>query len=123
MNLHLCRMVLLVRDFDRAVEFYRDTLGLTAQAVHPGWAVFETGEALLCLRGPWEGMEYAPEDFGRSPDELLFRVDARAAAVAALERKGVRVGPPHEPGPGIRVAELQDPDGRRVALEERSPAG
>ena len=123
MGMHVGRIVLLVRDFERAVEFYRDTLGLTAQAVHPGWAIFETGEALLCLRGPWEGMEYAPEDFGRSPDELLFRVDDLAAAVAALERKGVRVGTPHEPGPGIRVAELQDPDGRRVALEERSPVG
>ena len=123
MSLHLCRMVLLVRDFDRAVEFYRDTLGLAPQAVHPGWAVFATGEALLCLRGPWEGMAYAPEDFGRSPDELLFRVDDLAATVAALEQKGVRVGAPHEPGPGIRVAELQDPDGRRIALEQRNSVG
>ena len=123
MELPLCRMVLLVGDFDRAVQFYRDTLGLAPQTVHPGWAVFATGEALLCLRGPWDGMAYSPEDFGRSPDELLFRVDDLAATVAALEQKGVRVGAPHEPGPGIRVAEMQDPDGRRIALEQRGPAG
>jgi len=113
----LCRVVLLVRDFDRSVAFYRDILGLEVETTHPGWAVFRTGDAALCLRGPWEGIAFRPEDFGRSPDELLFRVEDVDAASRELRARGVDAQPPHEPGPGIRVAEFRDPDGRRVAVE------
>ncbi len=116
----LCRVVLLVRDFERSVRFYEQALGLAKEVPHPGWAVFKTGEAMLCLRGPWEGMEFDPDDFGRSPDELLFEVDDLDRTREALRAKGIEVQPAHEPGPGLRVAELRDPDGRRIALEERA---
>ena len=118
--MNVCRVVLLVKDLEASVSFYRDTLGLSVRTKGSEWAEFSSGEARLCLRGPWDGMVYRIEDFGRSPDELLFLVDDLDETVRALTAKGVAVRRPHTPGPGLRVAELADPDGRRVALEERN---
>jgi catechol 2,3-dioxygenase-like lactoylglutathione lyase family enzyme len=116
----LVRIVLLVRDIDASLRFYRDDLGLRPRRPPAGgWVELDSGACRLCLHGPWEGMPYDPADFGRSPDELLLGVDDLDAAVAALGARGHRPLSVHEPGPGLRVAEYADPDGRRVALEER----
>ena len=64
------RIVLIVKDFERSMRFYRDGLGLRLRSSSGSWAVFETGSVLLCLRAQWEGMPYRGEDLGRSPDEV-----------------------------------------------------
>jgi len=114
------RVVLLVRDFDASLRFYRDALGLAP--VRPpagGWAEFDTGECRLSLRGPWKGMPFDRADFGRGADEVLLGTDDLDASVAALRARGLEPVSVHAPGPGVRVAEYRDPDGRRVGLEER----
>ena len=117
----LSRVVLLVRDFDRSLSFYRDVVKLElAEPPRGNWAAFHAGSVLLCLHGPWHDMPYSIDDFGRAPDELLFRVDELDETRAKLISKGVMVAEPHEPGPGIRVAEFRDPDGRRIAIESRA---
>ena len=116
----LVRVVLLVTDFERSLEFYSERLGLAVRDRRDGWAVLETGEALLCLRGPWTGMEHDPETFGQSSDEVLLLVEDIEAVREELIGRGVEVQPVHEPAPGIRVAEMRDPDGRRVGIEERT---
>jgi len=117
----LSRVVLLVRDFDQSLRFYRDVLELElAEPSRGNWVVLRAGDVLLCLHGPWHDMPFSIDDFGRSPDELLFRVDDLDEARAQLIAKGVMVAQPHEPGPGIRVAEFRDPDGRRIAIESRA---
>ena len=117
----LCRVVLLVRNFERSLEFYRDALGFSpCHAPQGGWVEFDTGLARICLRGPWEGMPFDERNFGRSPDELLFTVDDLQAAMEFLRQRGVSVAEPHSPAPGLYVAEFADPDGRRIALECRT---
>lgn len=115
----LTRIVLLVRDLNVSVAFYRDVLGLEpAEPPRENWAVFQTGGGvMICLHGPWKDMPFDIGDFGRSPDELLFRVDDVDRVCRELTARGVAVAEPHEPGPGIRVAEFRDPDGRRLAIE------
>ena len=116
----LMRVVLVVRDFTRSVHFYERVLGLAKVEERRGWAVFRTGDILLCLRGPWTGMPFDLHGVGQSPDELLFLVADADTARRALEARGIEVQAVHEPGPGLRVAEFRDPDGRRIAIEERS---
>lgn len=118
----LSRIVLLARDFDVSLRFYRDTLQLPlAEAPRPNWAVFDVGGMRLCLHGPWEGMPFDAADFGRAPDELLFHVKDVDEASRWLRSRGVDVQQPHQPAPGLWVAEFRDPDGRRVAIESRVP--
>ena len=115
----LARIVLMVRDFPGSVDFYERVLGLEKVEERHGWAVFRTGDVLLCLRGPWVSMPFDFQQCGQSPDELLFLVADAEAARRALEDRGISVQAIHEPGPGLRVAEFRDPDGRRIAIEER----
>lgn len=118
----VCRIVLLVRDFEASCRFYGSALGLEAIHFHDGgWAEFDGGGVRVCLRSAWDGMPFDANDFGRSPDEVLFRVENLRAEIARLRDAGVEVGDPHAPGPGIEVAELADPDGRRIGLEQRTP--
>jgi catechol 2,3-dioxygenase-like lactoylglutathione lyase family enzyme len=119
----LARVVLLVRDFSCSVEFYERVLGLDKLEERPGWAVFQAGDVLLCLRGPWPDMPFDLEDCGKAPDELLFLVADAEIAKRALEELGMEVQAIHGPGPGLRVAEFRDPDGRRIAIEERASHG
>lgn len=118
----LTRIVLIVRDFTRSVDFYEHILGLVKAEERPGWAVFQTGDVLLCLRGPWMSMPFDVDTCGQSPDELLFLVTNVESARRSLEERGLAVQAIHEPGSGLRVAEFRDPDGRRLALEERCPS-
>ncbi|MCC6573519.1 MAG: VOC family protein [Planctomycetes bacterium] len=114
----MCRIVLLVRDFAKSLAFYRDVLGLEPQGpIYDGWAVLKTGGPSLCLRGPWPGMPFSAEKFGSSPDEILFRVSSAEETRRRLIERGVAVKEIHSPGPGIRVAEFADPDGRRLGVE------
>ena len=41
--------MLYVRDVDRSIRFYRDTLGFEVLRQSPGWTSFATGECVLAL--------------------------------------------------------------------------
>ncbi len=45
----LSYVIKFVADMDRAVGFYRDTLGLALKFQSPGWSEFLTGETTLAL--------------------------------------------------------------------------
>jgi predicted enzyme related to lactoylglutathione lyase len=45
----LTYVIKFVADMDRAVKFYRDTLGLPLKFESPGWSEFATGETRLAL--------------------------------------------------------------------------
>src|SRR3954466_5457837 len=77
----------LVQDFDRAVAFYGETLGLPRSVHVPdrGFAEFETGNLTLSLIDPAQmGMEHK---LGHNP--IALHVDDVAAARATLESRGV----------------------------------
>src|SRR3954449_4262290 len=77
----------MVKDFDRAVAFYGDTLGLHRSVHVPdrGFAEFETGNLTLSLIDPAKmGMEHRT-----GHNTIALHVDDVAAARAALESRGV----------------------------------
>jgi predicted enzyme related to lactoylglutathione lyase len=77
----------LVKDFDRAVAFYGDTLGLHRSVHVPdrGFAEFETGNLTLSLIDPEKmGMEHRT-----GHNAIALKVGDVAAARAALESRGV----------------------------------
>jgi predicted enzyme related to lactoylglutathione lyase len=77
----------MVKDFDRAVAFYGETLGLRRSVHVPdrGFAEFETGNLTLSLIDPEKmGMEHRV-----GHNMVALRVDDVAAAREMLEARGV----------------------------------
>lgn len=113
-----------VTDIDRAVAFYRDTLGVPFLFQVPGqpMAFFDLDGVRLYLG--------VPEDEAfRSRGMLYFRVDDLDAAVATLRERGVDlVGEPHliarMDDHDLWMAFFRDPDANNLALmsERRSTA-
>lgn len=110
-----------VTDIDRAVSFYRDTLGMQFLFQVPGqpMAFFQCGEVRLYLGVP-ESAEF------RSKSVHYYRVDSIDEAFAELEGKGVefrdRPHKVHEDGAHeLWLAFFQDPGGNHLALMEERP--
>ena len=121
---------LVPRDLERSLRFYREVLGLEAadridlgegRALH----MFTVGDAVLKL---WESPD-APAEAPSEPewDQMTgirwvsfdVDVDELDAAVARCLAAGEAVPmPATEIRPGLRVANLADPDGNRVELVE-----
>jgi methylmalonyl-CoA/ethylmalonyl-CoA epimerase len=80
---------LVVNDLDRAVAFYRDTLGITLAFQVPNMAFFVCGDLRIMMTRPEEGSPV-------SNSVLYFVTDAIEAQHAELVAKGVRSeGEPH----------------------------
>jgi predicted enzyme related to lactoylglutathione lyase len=105
------RIILYVRDFNRAVKFYGETLAIGLKYQSPGWAALATSGIEINLH---EGLK------GKPADKLLnlsFRVDDFDAACAELKKRGVTVGAVFQPCEGLRCAPFSDPDGHRLHIE------
>lgn len=107
-----------VSDMDRAVEFYRDVLGLEIDyRAGDDWAQFGAGPIKLGLHGVARGE-------GRAGGTVAFTVTDLDDARVRLVAKGVAVG--HEGGGDRgqpRFVEFADPDGNLLALFEYEGAG
>jgi predicted enzyme related to lactoylglutathione lyase len=97
----LQQIAVIVHDLDRAVGFYRDTLGMTFLfQAPPGLAFFDLSGVRLMLDKPSEPL---PSGVGTSI--LYYAVDDIQAAHATLVGRGVRFEEaPH------RIASLADRD-------------
>src|SRR5437588_2179421 len=108
------------RTLDRAVEFYRDVLGLPLlRQEGDQWALFDAGPVQFALHGVIDGHPVAP-----GGATAVFRVDDLDGAVRALEERGVAF---HDhlgevPGGVARFRSFSDPDGNTVQLIEYSGA-
>ncbi len=104
-----------VRDMERGVRFYRDTLGLE-QISDGGFPEFQLGENVsLYLVDPasWGG------EFGAHTAHIALRVPDVAAARAELEAKGVQFeGETLDTGV-CHMAFFHDPDGNALMLHRR----
>jgi predicted enzyme related to lactoylglutathione lyase len=106
--------VYTVADMDRAVTFYRDTLGM-----HFGfgersgfWTEFDSPPVALALCAPGDG------DWKGPPAAALAVPDVRAK-VEQLRAQGVPIlAEPVETGVCV-MAFVADPDGNRVCLHQR----
>lgn len=102
-------------DLDRAVRFYRDTLGLPFLFQVPRMAFFDCGGVRLML-----GIPDAPE-FDHPASIIYYRVADIAAAHAALVARGVTFRqPPHLVAKlataDLYLADFRDSEGNALCL-------
>jgi catechol 2,3-dioxygenase-like lactoylglutathione lyase family enzyme len=110
----LVEVVLYVSDMERAIRFYRDTLGLELEYESAGWTTFRTGACTLALHA------VAAREPGTAEPDPTFLVADVAAERARLVGAGVEVTEIREPVAGTQVFDARDPDGNRFSLESRS---
>ena len=105
------------RDFDAAVQFYGETLGLRRSVHYPerGFAEFETGNLTLSLIQPDKmGIEYH-----LNRNAIALHVDDVAAARATLEGRGVTFHGDVLDTSVCHMAFFSDPDGNALMLHHR----
>ena len=123
-NVTELRVALTVEDFDRAVAFYRDALGLEQIA---DWSsatgrvvVLEAGRATLELFDHAQAESVDAIEAGRrvsGPVRLALRVEDSADMAGRLVAAGAeRVAPPVITPWGDRNARVQAPDGMQLTL-------
>ncbi len=105
-----------VSDMDRAVKFYRDTLGLPLKFESPGWSEFATGETTLALH-PASAKNPA------GAVELGFTVANVEEFHRNMLSKGVRFSmPPTKQDFGGLLAQFADSEGAYCSVAERQDA-
>jgi predicted enzyme related to lactoylglutathione lyase len=109
MAIRLAYAIHFVADMERAVAFYRDTVGLALKFSSLEWSEFATGSTTLALHP-------ASEENPAGTTHLGLHADDIAAAHKSLSATGVRFTQAPTPSHGIQLAELVDPDGARVSL-------
>jgi predicted enzyme related to lactoylglutathione lyase len=98
-----------VADMDRAVAFYRDTVGLEVRFSSPEWSEFATGTTTLALHP-------ASAENPAGTTHLGLHADDLAGVHRALTAAGVRFSRSPTPEHGITLAEFVDSEGARVSL-------
>ncbi len=111
-----------VRDLDRAVEFYRDRLGMRFLFAAPGLAFFQCGDVQLMLSLP-----EVPE-FDHPASVIYFTVDDIDLAYQTLRGRGVEFrGEPHlihrAESYDLWMAFFRDLDDSTLAIMARKPKG
>ena len=109
MAIKLAYAIHFVADMNRAVAFYRDTLGLTLKFSSPEWSEFATGSTTLALHP-------ASQENPAGTTHLGFHADDIAGAHTMLASSGVRFTRAPTPQHGIQLAEFVDTEGARVSL-------
>ena len=118
------RLVLTVPDFDAALRFYRDALGLDVEAVWESEGghvtLLSAGRATLELVDDAHAAEIDRLEVGRrvaGPVRIAFQVPDSAAAADQLEAAGAQrlAGPVVTPW-NDRNVRLEAPDGTQLTL-------
>jgi len=123
-TVHELRIALTVPDFDKAVAFYRDALGLEQLA---GWSsedgrvvLLDAGKARLELFDERQAATVDAIEAGRRVSGIVrFAVevdDADATAVRLVAAGAEKVAPPVTTPWGDRNARLTAPDGMQLTL-------
>jgi predicted enzyme related to lactoylglutathione lyase len=102
-------------DMDRAVAFYRDTLGL-ALTFQDGdkWAQMKAGDVNFSLSSPDEGAE------GATGAVVIFEVDDIAASRDRIAAGGAEIVDQRDMGDHGKALTFRDPDGNLVQLFQRA---
>ena len=134
----------VVLDLDRAIEFYRDAVGLKLQGTFE-FAGTATGQVVgyedvklrtANLETPdgqvIELLQYISPPARQRPSEerslqgashLGFRVeDIDTTFETLLAKGGIKLNAPVEESPGVKVCYLQDPEGNWIELVEENRA-
>lgn len=111
MSVRLAYAIHFVADMDRAVAFYRDTLGLALKFASPDWTEFATGETTLALHP-------ASAQNPSGTTHLGFNTADITAVHRDLSGKGVKFTRLPTPEHGITLAEFVDSEGARCSLSD-----
>jgi predicted enzyme related to lactoylglutathione lyase len=114
-------VILYVQDMNAQIAFYRDRLGLEVKEPtgvedfsQVYWVELDTGPCTLVLHGGGQGR------IGRDAPKIVFRVaDIHSARKFLLER-GVKVGEPRSPAPGVWVCDGLDPEENSFSIESQA---
>ena len=114
------QIALTVSDMERAIAFWRDTVGLKFLFQAPNVAFFDVAGVRFML-GTAEGPKVKP-----AGTALYFEVTDLDATFEALRERGAKVAPNGEPhfiaklGPkDLWMAFIEDPDGHLFALMQQ----
>jgi catechol 2,3-dioxygenase-like lactoylglutathione lyase family enzyme len=110
---NLGTIMLGVKNLERAVAFYRDTLGLPLRFAAGELAFFGAGAVTLAIR--------SFSDLGAGGDErrteLVFHVDDIESAYESLKARGVRFAREPRIVTGDQLAaDFRDPDGHVLSI-------
>lgn len=111
----LQQVALTTRDFDRAIVFYRDELGLTLMFVANEMAFFDLSGTRLTIALDAARME------GRHQSILYFDVGDFEATLARLESSGIELEGSVETvqvteAGALKLQQFLDPDGNALAI-------
>ena len=112
-----------VRDVQRSIAFYTETLGFTLdQRRAPAFGQVSLGQLKLILSGPGASGSRAMPDGGRQEpggwNRVVLEVKDLPACIRELERRAVPFRNAMETGPGGRQIQVEDPDGNPIELFE-----
>lgn len=106
------KYMLFATDMDRAVGFYRDTMGFDESYVSPYWSELRFRDAILALHG-------CSENAGNPTGLSLQYADVRAAHAAAIAAGAISVQSPEQrEGEPIILATIEDPEGNVIMLTQ-----
>lgn len=104
--------MLMAADMDRAVAFYRDTMGFEEGFVSPDWSELRFGDAILALHGGGDGSSNPTGLSLQYEDVNLAHASAIGAGAVSLQSPEWREGEP------ILLATIADPDGNVIMLTQ-----
>jgi len=112
--------IVFVSDMKRAVEFYRDVLGLPLKFESPDWTEFATEGSTLALHGKAKpAPSSAPDRMPAGtccPGFVVEDIDAFHQQVTASRARCIQ--PPKTEEFGGRLAGYADPDGLPISVWE-----
>jgi catechol 2,3-dioxygenase-like lactoylglutathione lyase family enzyme len=109
MSLRLAYAIKFVANMDRAVAFYRDTIGLTLKFQTPEWSEFNTGQTTLALHPATAEHPAGGAIIGFRDEAFQIFYDEKTAAGVTF------TVPPHEEH-GVQLTEFLDSEGGAVSF-------
>ena len=107
-------VMMVVKDMERSVAFYRDVVGLKILFKQDNWSQFEAGNIIVGLHPEGEQVKVSPTT-GMS---LGIYVDDIMRATSELKRRGGRLAIEPRTEPFGRWALLHEPDGYNIQIIE-----
>lgn len=112
-----------VKDVERALTFYTQTLGFRLDMQNlPAFGQVSVGGLKLILSGPGaSGSRLLPDGRQQEPggwNRVVLQVEDLPVRIADLKQAGVRLRNEMEVGPGGKQAQIEDPDGNPIELFE-----
>ena len=102
-----------VADMDRAVAFYRDTMGLTVKFATPFWSEFDTGDVTLALHPASPANPAGGVQIG-------FTAPGLPAIYAARAANGLSFTDPPREEHGTLLSRILDCEGAEVSLSGKA---